>query len=42
MPNTFPRTRAVAIWCMSMLTLGAWHIASGADMPPALVEWVER
>jgi hypothetical protein len=31
MSNTLSRARAVAIWCMSMLTLGALHINSGAD-----------
>ncbi len=29
MLNRFSHVRAVAIWCMSILTLGAWHIVSG-------------
>jgi len=32
MPNTCSRARSVAIWCMCMLTLGAWHIVWGAEM----------
>lgn len=32
MDNTLSRARAVAIWCMSMLTLGALHVNLGADM----------
>ncbi len=30
-PN-ISHARAVAIWCMSMLTLGAWSVVSGAAM----------
>jgi hypothetical protein len=32
MPTTFSHARSVAIWCMSMLTLGAMHIVLGAEM----------
>lgn len=32
MSNSLAHARAVATWCMSMLTLGAWSIVSGAAM----------
>jgi len=32
MSDTFSRARSVAIWWMFMLTVGAWHIVSGAEM----------
>ena len=32
MSNNISRGRSVAIWCMSMLTLGAWSIVSNNAM----------
>jgi hypothetical protein len=35
MSNNLIHARAIAAWCMSMFTLGAWGIVSGAPLTTA-------